>query len=269
MFCVIQKVVNKQLNPYGTHKELLVDSFTYSIGNESPKTKYTYRYSQERFERPILDAYKISIHKSYRENGKVKKKQWSICTMTYYNLIEFGPADCVNSKKLREKLVEIGITEEELWDMVYGKLDPITEAVKNEYGSTEEHQTKKKHDEILKKYREAKDNFEKKYGSDTYEYCYDVFGELRNPDYLKKVKEQHEAQKEYQDRSYYSYEQSNYSNYQSSSYFSTQQSAYTDENKIKLKKIFKTLSLKFHPDVTKDDGEMMKFINKLKEDWRI
>jgi hypothetical protein len=84
MYCVIQKIVNKKPVQSGYSKELLVDWTTMTYQGKT-ETKYSYRYSDERFERPIKDAYKISIHKSYRENGKVKKKQWVICTMSYYN----------------------------------------------------------------------------------------------------------------------------------------------------------------------------------------
>ncbi|MED3799130.1 hypothetical protein P4604_17280 [Lysinibacillus capsici] len=75
MFCVIQKIQKKKPDPYGTHKELQVTINKWSIGNNKPAEHYGYMYSEERFERPILDAFKISIHHSYREQGKVKKKQ--------------------------------------------------------------------------------------------------------------------------------------------------------------------------------------------------
>lgn len=65
MFCVIQKVVKKKPNPYGACKELLVDSYTFSINGET-KTKYTYKYSDERFERPIKDTYIKATEKTGR-----------------------------------------------------------------------------------------------------------------------------------------------------------------------------------------------------------
>ena len=73
MFCVIQKIQKKKPDPYGTHKEIVVTETTFGFVGEEPKTSYGYTYSDERFERPILDAYKISIHHSYRENSKVKR----------------------------------------------------------------------------------------------------------------------------------------------------------------------------------------------------
>lgn len=263
MYCVIQKVVNKKPDLFGTPKELYVNSISFTIDGEF-KTKYTYHYSEEKFERPITDAYKISIHKSFRKDGKVRKKQWVICTMSYYSLIEFWPGDCVSQSKLEEKLKEMGITEEELWDLVYEKLEPLIDEVKLEFERTEEYKTKKKQEKILEQHRKKKYAFEKKYGSDTYDYCYDVFGVLRNSEYLEILKMYNEQQS-----SYYNSHQSNYNDYFKSSYFTQTTSNYTDEEKAMLKKIYRLAAKKFHPDVTKDDGSMMKFLTKLKEEWGI
>lgn len=71
MFCVIQKVKYKKKNPYGAHKRIEVTINNCSIGNEKPAQHYS--YSDERLDRSILDAYKISLHQSYCENGKVKR----------------------------------------------------------------------------------------------------------------------------------------------------------------------------------------------------
>lgn len=265
MYCVIQKVINKKPDISGTNKELIADFYTFSIAGVT-STKFTYKYSLERFERPIKDAYKISIHKSYREGGKVKKKQWVICTMGYYQLLYYWPRDFIDNNRLKEKLTDMGIVEEELWGLIFEKLDPITKKIKTEFQQTEEYKAKKYQEQILDTYRASKAEFEQKYGLDTYDYCYDVFGALRNEEYLEKLKREH--QQEYQ-RSYQSYEHSNYNNYDFSGYFVNKHSTYTNEEKAMLKKIYKTAALKFHPDVSKDDGTMMKFLTKLKEEWGI
>jgi hypothetical protein len=231
------------------------------------KTKYSFCY-RGKFERPIKDAYKISIHESYRQDGKVKKKQWVICTMGYYDLFEFWPGDCINGQKLKEKLEEMEITEEELWDMVYQKLDPLIDEIKKEFESTMEYKTKVKYDEILSQYRAAKSKFEEVYGLDTYDYCYDIYGTLRNEDYLDELEEA-KSQQEYYKRSYQESYQSNYNNYNFGGYSAIKQSNYTEEEKGMLKKIYRTASKQFHPDITNDDGTMMKFLTKLKEQWGI
>ncbi|MMZ48239.1 hypothetical protein D1872_99050 [compost metagenome] len=283
MFVVIQKLKRRKADPGGAHKELIADSYTFTIG-EVTKTKYTWRHSFERFERSKMDAYKIMVHHSYRENGQVKKKQWTICTMSYYTLLEFWPGDCLNSKLLEVKLQEMGISESELWDMVYEKLNPIIERIEKEFRATPEYKAKQEQKKILSQYHTAKKEFEELYGDNTYDFCYDVFGTLRNREYLKTlVDAQEEREKQ---SSYYSSNQSNhtdsysnndYSNYDyndffknfSGSYQGSNHSNYSEDDKKVLKKVYRVLSKNFHPDITKDDGEAMKLINKLKEGWGI
>jgi hypothetical protein len=85
-------------------------------------------------------------------------------------------------------------------------------------------------------------------------------------EYLRNLEQQYKWQQESRKQSsYHSYSQGNY-NY-SGSYYTNQQSNYTEDEKEKLKLIYHALSKTFHPDITKDNGEMMKFINKLKEEW--
>lgn len=268
MYCVIQKVTNKKLNPHGNSKELLVDWTTIIYPDGRKETKYYYRSSPEKFERPIKDAYKISIHKSYRENGQVRKNQWVICTMSYYDLVYNWPGECLLQRELNKKLKEMEITEEQLWDMVYQKLDMIVDEIKKEYEQTEEYKTHLKHEEILSKYRNTKYEFEKVYGSDTYDYCYDIFGTLRNKEYLEQLKVQKKTQEEYQKQSYENFRQ-NYSNYDFGGFSVGNVSSYTDEEKGMLKKIYKIAAKNVHPDITNDDGSMMKFLTKLKEQWGI
>jgi hypothetical protein len=271
MYCVIQKIINKKPDSLGYYKELTVSSTSFGFSGQPLKTKYSYTYSNERFERPIKDAYKISIHKSYRENGKVKKKQWVICTMSYYDIASntSWAGDYLLQKVLDAKLEQMGITETELWDLVYQKLDPLIKKIKKEFESTEEYETEMKHKKIIAEYLKAKKTFEEIYGSDTYDYCYDIFGTLRNNAYLEEVKFQKKVQEEYQRRSYERSYQSNYNSYNFGGYSINTGSNYTDEEKGLLKKIYREAAKKFHPDVANDDGTMMKFLTKLKEQWGI
>lgn len=76
MFVVVQEIQLKKPNQYGAYREYEVCSFSASKANNGLHTWYRYKPIVEsgRFERPNKTAYKISIHRSYRENGKVKKK---------------------------------------------------------------------------------------------------------------------------------------------------------------------------------------------------
>lgn len=266
MYCVIQEIERKKENQYGEYKELKAYRNEWSLDGEN--YKYSYKYTGGRFERQIRKAYKISIHDSYRENGKVKKKQWVICTMDYYTLLESWPGDCIIKSKLNEKLESMQISEDMLWEMVYVKLQPIIDRITREYEATEEYRAHQEHRAIVDKHIKTKNAFESVYGDDTYDYCYDVFGVLRNKEKLEEIKEQHRQQKEYQ-RSYYDNFKSNYSDYFKSSYSETKASNHTEAEKEYLKIIYKSAAMKLHPDIKKDNGDGMKFLNKLKAEWNI
>lgn len=272
MYCVIQEIKLKKpdLNGHSKH----IDPYEWSIGNE---VYYSYHMSKEVFERDIKKAYKISIHKSYRENGKVKKKQWAICTIGHYYIIDYGNwiGDCC---RLEDKLESIGISEKELCDLVYAKLEPLTERINNEYKETEEYKTVKAYNEIITKYKSAEREFNKKYGGG-YNQCYDVFGELKNESKLNQILENYKARKEYEEksrqyqRSYYENYNGNYNYDNSSSYSKNSTSNYNEEEKKLLKKIYKKMAMEFHPDRNLNNQveaqEVMVLINKLKEQWGI
>lgn len=269
MYCVIQEMENRKYNEYGAYKELEVYSITMTdYSTRETNTSYGYRYAGDRFKRPIRKSFKISIHESYRENGKVKKKQWVICTMGYYEIAEGFTWVGDHTIKLSDKLEQIGITEDELCNLVYKKLDPLVKKIKQEFQQTEEYKIKKKHDEIIKTYIKKKAAFEKKYRSSTYDYCYDVFGNLMNEEMLSKVKANYKASKEYESR-YYENFKSNYNNNSFGGYCNGNNNNYTEEEKKYLKIIYRAAAMKLHPDIKKDNGEGMQFLNKLKDQWGI
>lgn len=272
MYCVIQKVKRKKPDPHGTPKEIIVTTTTYSIPGQEAKTSYSYTYSEERFERPILDAYKISIHHSYRQNGKVKKKQWSMCTVGYYELIDYFSLYDFAGRKIEALADELGIEEDEIYEMIHKKLDPIIEQVEAEFQQTDEYQAKQLQDKILTIHEARRIEFEEKYGQGEYKYCFDVFGNLRNPEYLEKLKAQKKASEEYQRRSqeeqrkyYEQFFRNGGSSY--GSYSMKSSSNYTEEEKKWLHEIYRMASKKFHPDVCGDNGSKMKFLTRLKEEW--
>ena len=266
IYCVIQEVQLKSSPKGCNYKELETYKTEWSSGEET-LCKYGYRYTGECFERPIKKAYKISLHESYREDGKVKKRQWSVCTMSYYDLIEFCLDDCAYGK-IKRLSKELNISRDEIYNLIYIKLDPLVEKVEKEYHQTEEYKTQKKHQEIINKYLSEKYKFEEKYGSDSYDYYYDVFGVLREPEKFEAFKKSYQYKKEHE-RSYYEEYKSTYGNFFNSSYSVSNKSNYTEEEKGYLKKIYRAAAVKLHPDIMKDDGAGMKFLNELKEKWGI
>ena len=274
MHCYIQEIQMKSSNSVGEGKELCVTTSNWTM-NGILYTSYGYTYSDEKFERSIKTAYKITLHdKSYRDDkGKVRKNQFHVTTIKYYDLVDFGWYDCIISSKIDDIAEEMSIDSEIVWAEIESKLDALEDKVKTEFTQTEEYKTKKAHDAVLDEYRTKKSEFAEKYEVQENEYdrCYDIFGVLRNSEYLEKIKREYTSRKEYEKRSssYQRENKSNYSNYSGSYRTSSLHSGLSSEKeKEYYKKFYRTLAAKYHPDVT-GDGEEMKFLNKLKESWGV
>lgn len=263
MYCYIQQIKLKNTKYQGKAKAIEPIQYTFN-----GRTIYSYTMSKERFIRDKNISYKITMQHSYREDSKVKKKQWHICTIDYYSIAENNTwiGDYMTSKKLEKILNETGLDEETFYNMIEEKLNPLAETIIKEYEETEEYKTYKKNQDILSKYSKSKKEFDDKYGYDTYRECYNIFGELMNESRLKELKEQYRKNQEYK-RSYYEQYGSSYNKQNYSSYFSNTQSSYTEQETRLLKEGFKLLAMKYHPDknLDKDTTEIMAAINNLKE----
>lgn len=198
MRCYIQKIKMKSSNSIGCGKELWVTTTNWAV-NGVTYTSYGYTFSEDRFERPVKTAYKVTIHdKSYRDNkGKVTKKQYHVATIKYYDLIDFNWFDCVEESKIDNIAEQMNINPDLIWEEITRKLDSLQEKINKEFKQTEEYEVKKKHDAILKKYRIKKQEFAEKYKVQENEYdsCFDVFGKLRNKEYFEKIKRESDKKK--------------------------------------------------------------------------
>lgn len=279
MYCVIQEVSIKSI-PKGEPKAIEVEESRWIMNGES-YCSYGYRYSNDYFERPVKKSFRISIHESFRENGKVRKKQTVICTIGYYDIVDFGSwvGDYITGSRWNEKLKAIGLPENDLVEMIYKKFQPIIDRVEAEFQQTDEYRAREAHREIFREHEQRIEAFTEKYSVSREEYsrCYDIFGELRNPEYLKKIKAAYKARKEYerrsrqQSRSYYENFHSNYSGGRNNGYCGNHVNTYSEEDKAMLKKFYRTLSKVFHPDSNpgKDTLAEMKMLNQIKNEWGI
>ena len=273
MYCVIQEIQKKKKNKDGYPKELKSEYMQMSI-NGQDESHYWHHYSEERFERDIKKAYRITIHESYRENGKVKKKQFVICTVDYYDLATdwFCLYDWGNSK-IETAAKELNCSEEELYSLIEKKLEPIQEQIIEEFQQTEEYKTHEEHEKITTLHAARKVEFNAKYNlsGDEYDKCYDVFGVLQNPEYLKKIEKDYKARQRYEQESrrYYEEYYNNYNQDSSSSYGGSISNNYKEEDKAVLKQFYRELSKKFHPDANPDidTSQQMQLLNQLKQEW--
>jgi hypothetical protein len=269
MFIAIQEIQREKANKDGTYREFKVDSTSFTF-NGVTKTSYSYnpQYDSGHFERPHREAYKISVHQSYRENGKVKTTQCVLGTIGYYSLAEDCPLYDYIASGL-DQANEMFEGTENLYDLVEAKIAPIKKRIQREYHKTEEYKTVQERELIQKKYQNAKAAFSKKYrvDADEYDHCYDIFGHVMEPNYLNEIIRRAESY-----RSYSNYSYSNYSRQKDyRSYVNSNSSNYTDEEKQTLKVFYKKLAMEFHPDTNPgvDTTKEMQILNKLKEGWGI
>lgn len=281
MFCVVQEIGLKKPNKHGHPKEL-ISSFMQMSFRGQDCSHYWYHYSQECFERAMRKAYKISLHQSRRENGRIRKKQFPLCTVNYYDLVDgwFTLYDYCD-RKISAAAIELGCDADVIYEIVQAKLDPLIERIRGEYQETEEYKTHEEHERITTLYAARKAEFNKKYGyegsSHKYDEIYDVYGNFMNKKKLDEVEEVFRYQQQYEEasRSYqkqhYSNYKNNYSGYGSSSYSSDSYSNHNAEDKETLKQFYRALSKKFHPDANPDTdtSKQMQLLNQIKNQWGI
>lgn len=280
MYCVIQELKGKK--PYSIS---FIRDIKVVTNNTDGVTTYNYETIKEDLK--CYTKYKITLHESYRESGKVKKRQYYIATIYASDLAYFGYEpiqDYMTSKEFKNLMKETGKTEEQLEDIFYSKVGPLTDKLMNQLKQSDIYKKNEEYETTLRYYREKKRDFEEEYGYDTYDQCYNIFGTLMNYDRLQELKAI-KREKEEQERSYQDYKNSNYyenwwnnfnekyfdenGNFKSSgsSYQNEISSNYTDQEKKLLKEAFKLLAMKYHPDknLDKDTTETMAAINNLKE----
>ncbi len=188
MFCVMQQTARKKPSPYGAYKELRAYQNQLRLDESKPFT-WAWEYTGGRFERPHMEAYKITIHQSYREGGVVKKRQYSICTMSYYDVVEWSLYDCADSR-IQATAGKLGIEPAELYDLIESKLTPLRERLEAEFHQSPEYIAKQEHERAIADHMTAQNKFCSRYDvdKDDYNRCYDVFGTLRNKEYLEQIK---------------------------------------------------------------------------------
>jgi hypothetical protein len=276
MFCSIREIKTKKENKNGYSKEL-ISSFIKMSNNGIDCSYYHYYYGSEKFERPIKKAYQISVHHSYRENGKVKKKQFTICTLDYYELADdFWGLSESDYDRMEEIANYFDVPKKKIFDMVEEKVNSLSENLQSEFRKTEEYLTRTQHEKIISVYVANKVQFTHKYNvsGDEYDRCYDVYGELKNPEYLKEIERAYQ-QKKKQEEDFQKFFKNNYGSSNkgsnSSGYYNSIFSTHTENDKEILKQFYRVLSKKYHPDANPDidTSREMKLLNQLKSEWGV
>ncbi len=270
MFCAIQEIRLKKPNKNGAYKKYRVSDTAITMnGGTTHHYGYDPDYDSGRFERPHMEAHRISLHFSYRKDGKPRKRQYSLCTVDWYTLAEnlFSLYDWAGDRIERVTDTE-GISTDQIYNIVEEKISPLEKEIQRQFHLTDECKAKRERKKLLEEYRQRKAAFAKQYGisEDIYDNVYDAHGTLRDADYLARIQSEFQQEQE-RHRAWSGYSEKEQRNHSSSSFTST--GGYTEDEKASLKEFYQILSKKFHPDLNpgRDTSAEMQLVNKLKEDW--
>lgn len=267
MYVSIQKIYGKS-KVYGYSKDVVTTKL-----NMGTTIRYGWRYSEERFERENY-SYKIVVKESFRQDGRVKQKQVVMGTFHWFDFIDHY---VYGDEYFDEKLVDMFPDRQEDIDAIYNEIDRKIDVIEREesdkWHHSKEFKVHNKHLNMIQKYELEKKTFDMLYGEDYFEQIYDVHLKVMNQDLYKQLSkiraEKIKADKEKQEYERRSREEQQkqwddfYKKYSSGSYSIGSSSNYTDKEKEYLKKFYRVLATKFHPDVI-GDNEPMQFLNKLK-----
>lgn len=269
----MQKIYGKS-KVYGYAKDVVTT--TLDLGTT---IRYGWRYSEEKFERENY-SYKFVVKESYRENGKVKQKQVVMGTFHWFDFIDHSiyPDDYFCEKLSDAFLDKSGKEMDAIYDEIDRKINVIEQEEYDKWHDSKEYKVHNKHLDLIRKYELEKKTFDMLYGEDIFEQIYNIHLKVMNQDLYKQLsrlrKEKEKADEEKREYERRSREESQkkwddfYRQYTSGSYSIGSGSTYTDKEKEFLKKFYKVLATKFHPDVT-GDNEPMQFLNKLKGQWGV
>lgn len=184
---------------------------------------------------------------SYRESGKVKQNQLVLWT---YNWSEFAQGRISLSESEKDRMrTKFKCSDETLIKItsdIKGKIKELQNMEYIKWINTDEYKFINKWHQIINNYNRQKNLFDLIMGRGIFETVYDLHMNCHN-EYVHTIYD-----RECNENSF------NCSSVQE----------YSIEEKEYLRKFYKSLATKFHPDVAGDDKPMV-FLNKLKEQWNV
>ncbi len=274
MYVAVQKIYGKS-KVYGYSKDVVTTTL-----NTGTTILYGWQYSSEKFERENY-SYKITVKESYRENGKVKQKQVVMGTYHWFDFIDhYVYCDDWFCEKLSDAFLDkSGKDMDAVYDEIDKKIEEIQSIESKKWMTSKEYKVHSKHLEMIRKYELKKTAYDEIYGKDIFEQIYDIHLKIMNQELYEQLpkirtekKRADEEKQEYERRSREEKQkqwEKYFKGFGDGSYQTGSCSNYTDKEKEYLKKFYKALAAKFHPDVLEGDNEPMQLVNKLKEQWGI
>lgn len=269
MYLSVQKIKGK-LKRYG--HPIGVVTYQENIGTT---TYYRWKYTDEKFERPNI-SYKFVVKESYRDHGKVKQRQLCLGTIFWFEFMEERQELFTewNQQKIREKFNPTAGQMKQLEKDCNKAVDKIEDGKDFKWVDSREFRTFAKYNNYVVDWKNKKEFFDKQYGEGYFEQVYDFYCNVRNKSLLKQLEkdkqekdkkenEKWEAEKRFYQEAYDRvWEEQKRRILNKGSQFSNEEKGY-------LKQFYRTLAKNYHPDLVHDDGEAMKFLNKLKDQWGV
>jgi len=255
----IKKVRSSQQTS-GTSTGLLV--FTSQYENEP--IRYCYTYSQDKFERPTTQfAYEIWLF--YTHKGR--PVQLKVACIHHYDIAEgLDWKQFIKTEEWERAVKDNKGDPVKLEALIESKLTPIKRDIQQLWNDSAEGKAQKKIKETLARYHQNKKNFETIWGIGTYDFIYDVFGNLKNEEFLTWLQTFNSSSKKSKDSAAFHYKKAQKKKQKAQNPPSSR--TYTESEKVWLKKFYRTLAREYHPD-SGGETEAMILINKIKDDWDI
>ena len=273
MYVSVQKIYGKS-KIYGYAKDVVTTTI-----NTGTTIIYGWQYSSEKFERENY-SYKIVVKESYREGRKVKQKQVVMGTFHWFEFIDhYVYGDEIFDEKLADVFADKPDEVENIYKDIDKKIEEIQSIESKKWMTSKEYKVHSKHLEMIRKYELKKTAYDEIYGKGIFEQIYDIHLKIMNQELYEQLpkirtekKRADEEKQEYERRSREEKQkqwEKYFKGFGDGSYQTGLCSNYTDKEKEYLKKFYKALAAKFHPDVLGGDNGPMQLVNKLKEQWGI
>ncbi|MDR3644316.1 MAG: hypothetical protein P4M02_04490 [Clostridia bacterium] len=158
---------------------------------------------------------------------------------------------------------------EDLINAITAEIDKCIQAFKDEYHNSEEYKISKQNQKRIERWLKAKARFDKEYGTGYFEEIYNFDLDLVNVDLLAHLRQKKRQSEGYRQERNGSAGSSHHEEKGENPSGDDDSTPFSEDEVHYLKRFYKTLAKKYHPDVSYDDGKAMQLLNKLKEHWKL
>ncbi len=129
-----------------------------------------YTFKGEEVKRDLKEKWRIVLYDSFKENGKIKRKQWYVCTITYWDIVDDYFVKSYNGKllshawkRLNELFPDAGEDEKNhLKKIVLSRIEPLRKKVILDYQKSDEYYYRLIQNMVEQKHKESQAKKNKK-----------------------------------------------------------------------------------------------------------